>query len=141
MHSTRCPTCDNGIETLEHVLLTCNFAKDILERIRLWWNLDQLYLSNCSDLEKGSNPMFKTSTGSSIWQATIWVSSYLIWKNRNDFTFGNSKVCPLKIVSDIQAKSFEWINCRAKQVKLDWLNWINNPRFFDVNPVAKKGIG
>ncbi|XP_071714134.1 uncharacterized protein [Rutidosis leptorrhynchoides] len=140
LHSTRCPICDNDLETLHHSLISCKHSADIWDRIRKWWNLNNLYISSLNDLSKCSNPSFNSSTGLAIWQAVVWTSSYLIWKNRNDLVFGNNKQSCPKIVSDIQSKSYEWINCRWKKGKLEWLQWITNPKSFDANPTVKAGI-
>ncbi|XP_071699094.1 uncharacterized protein [Rutidosis leptorrhynchoides] len=141
LHSTRCLVCDNDIETLRHLLLNCNTAKDIWERIRKWWNLDHLNLNNITDIAKAHHPSFSTHTGSQIWQAIVWITCYYIWKNRNDLTFGKSKACRPKIISDLQEQSFIWLRNRGNKLNLEWLSWMSNPPIFDVNPVDRDGIG
>ncbi|XP_071714905.1 uncharacterized protein [Rutidosis leptorrhynchoides] len=39
LNSVRCPVCDNDIETVDHLLINCSFAKDIWSRVRRWWNI------------------------------------------------------------------------------------------------------
>ncbi|XP_071688760.1 uncharacterized protein [Rutidosis leptorrhynchoides] len=78
IHSTRCPVCNEDIETLQHILLTCTTAKDIWSRICKWWNLDVLNISNLTYLAKPHHPWFTTASRSSLWQAIVWASSYFI---------------------------------------------------------------
>ncbi|XP_071698924.1 uncharacterized protein [Rutidosis leptorrhynchoides] len=141
LHSTRCPVCDDSIETLEHLLLHCKFAKDIWNRILHWWKVDDLKITNLTDLALAKNLNVKTFTGVSIWQAIIWITGYHIWKNRNDIVFGKKVSCAPKIIADIQTLSFEWINSRGNKLNLNWLQWITYPFAFDVNPSPKTGIG
>ncbi|XP_071699289.1 uncharacterized protein [Rutidosis leptorrhynchoides] len=138
---TRCPVCDDDQETLQHALLACKHSIEIWNRILKWWKLNSLHIANLKELSKCSNPSFNSHTGLAIWQAVVWTTSYFIWKNRNDFVFGNAKQSCPKIVSDIQSKTFEWINSRWKKGNLEWLQWISNPLSFDVNPNTKAGIG
>ncbi|XP_071715283.1 uncharacterized protein [Rutidosis leptorrhynchoides] len=141
LHSTRCSICDDDIESLHHILFTCKTASVVWEKIRKWWNINNLYLNNLPDLAKASHPSFPSAPESSIWQAVIWVACYLIWKNRNDHVFGKNPVSPPKMVSDIQVKCFEWINCRGKKLCLDWLAWLSDPiHSFRIAP-SKEGIG
>ncbi|XP_071699889.1 uncharacterized protein [Rutidosis leptorrhynchoides] len=140
LHSTRCPVCDDDIETLQHTFLYCKSSLDIWNRIFKWWKLDHQCITCLSDLSKCPNPMLNSNLGLSIWQAVVWVTCYFIWQNRNNHVFGKDTLGSSKIVADIQAKCFEWINARWKKGNLDWLNWISNPRMFDANP-PKDGIG
>ncbi|XP_071720789.1 uncharacterized protein [Rutidosis leptorrhynchoides] len=78
LHSTRCPVCDDDIETLNHTLIRCNTASDIWDRVFKWWNLDMINFMDINDLAKCSNSNLQTSTGSTIWQAIAWVTTYFI---------------------------------------------------------------
>ncbi|XP_071686285.1 uncharacterized protein [Rutidosis leptorrhynchoides] len=141
LHSTRCPVCDDDVETLNHSLLTCKIAIDIWTRIRKWWNIHNPNITNLADISKPQNPYLYSITGSLMWQAVVWITSYYIWKNSNEHTFGHLALSSPKIISEIQTKSFEWIQSRWKRGNLAWQNWLLNPKIFDVDPVAKVGIG
>ncbi|XP_071727926.1 uncharacterized protein [Rutidosis leptorrhynchoides] len=39
LDSVRCPRCDDDVETIEHSLIFCRHAMDILERVYKWWGL------------------------------------------------------------------------------------------------------
>ncbi|XP_071730433.1 uncharacterized protein [Rutidosis leptorrhynchoides] len=141
LHSTRCPVCDDDIETLHHSIISCKVAKDVWEKIQKWWRLDHLLINDISDLSKATNPKFKNPLVASIWQAVVWVSSYFLWKNRNDHVFGNKPPSPSKILADIQSRSFEWINCRAKKVCIEWLSWFTDPLASVLSANSREGIG
>ncbi|XP_071728580.1 uncharacterized protein [Rutidosis leptorrhynchoides] len=140
LHSTRCPVCDDDIETLHHSLISCKFASIIWDKVRRWWKFDQLHISSLSDIASCSNPKLNTTLGVSIWQAVVWVTSYYLWIHRNNCTFGKNFDSAAKLFSNIQGKCFEWINCRWRKGALDWLSWITNPCRFD-SIFTKDGIG
>ncbi|XP_071698994.1 uncharacterized protein [Rutidosis leptorrhynchoides] len=140
LHFLRCPVCDGDLESLHHTLITCNFDKDIWERIRKWWKLDHLSLNNVSEIAKCPNPPLSSNLGITIWQAIVWVSSYYIWSHRNVRVFGNNCLSPPKIIAEIQSKCYEWINCLWKKGSLKWLTWIMNPKCFDAT-YSRVGVG
>ncbi|XP_071689260.1 uncharacterized protein [Rutidosis leptorrhynchoides] len=129
LHSTRCPVCDGDIETLQHSIISCKIAKEIWDSIRIWWKLDHLLIDNVSDIAKASNPHLKHPLLASFWKAVVWVTCYFIWKNRNTHVFRNNPLCPPKIVSNIQSKSFEW------------LSWFTDPISSSFSAKPKDGIG
>ncbi|XP_071711097.1 uncharacterized protein [Rutidosis leptorrhynchoides] len=38
LHSVRCPVCDDGLESVEHSIISCRLAQDIWCRVFKWWN-------------------------------------------------------------------------------------------------------
>ncbi|XP_071727164.1 uncharacterized protein [Rutidosis leptorrhynchoides] len=115
LDSVRCPVCNDDIESINHSFILCKTASDIWDKIFKWWNLNSTVFADIYELTKGSNSQINTATGASIWQAIVWVTSYYIWKNRNDHVFNKTRLCNAKIVSDIQLKFFEWISSRLKK--------------------------
>ncbi|XP_071736202.1 uncharacterized protein [Rutidosis leptorrhynchoides] len=141
LNSTRCPVCDEDLETVSHTLLSCKFALDIWNRVGNWCNFGNINISTLADISKPFNPSLTSSTGASFWQAIVWVTSYYIWKNRNDLFFGNNTLSGPKIIAEIQSKSFEWIKSRSKKGTLEWHNWLFNPTSYEVDRDNKTGIG
>ncbi|XP_071688360.1 uncharacterized protein [Rutidosis leptorrhynchoides] len=130
LHSVRCPICDDDLESVEHITLSCDRVKYVWVRIFKWWGANGFVCSNITELVSSKGPSTMTSAGESIWQALKWISLYLIWKNRNTLVFqGKSWNAPM-ILNEIQTKSFEWISLRSKGKKFDWLSWLSNPSVY-----------
>ncbi|XP_071705283.1 uncharacterized protein [Rutidosis leptorrhynchoides] len=132
LESLRCPVCDNGIETVEHILLECNFAKDLWDRVARWWNMS---ISNHLPLEDRFKGLSHVNTPhaytiSSFRQAIEWVCGYSIWQNRNQVVFRKKKGTGPTILSEIQTRSFEWLSTRSKKIKIDWNQWLLNPNSY-----------
>ncbi|XP_071713102.1 uncharacterized protein [Rutidosis leptorrhynchoides] len=125
LDSLRCPVCDDGLETLDHVLYNCCFAKEVWKRCFQWWGKSLHNNSSVPDL------MFENmSMGNKIdkmWQACVWVTAYLIWHNRNNLVYLKIRWTEPMILKKIQVRSFEWISNRAKDIEIDWLKWMSNP--------------
>ncbi|XP_071728124.1 uncharacterized protein [Rutidosis leptorrhynchoides] len=73
LDSLLCPLCNNVVESVDHAIISCSFAKE------MWQGYN--YVAN-------SNFMKKT------WQAVQWVTGYFIWKNRNFKVFGKDSWAP-----------------------------------------------
>ncbi|XP_071689418.1 uncharacterized protein [Rutidosis leptorrhynchoides] len=127
LNSVRCPICDNDIEHLDHALLSCKLSKDIMERIFDWWRMGNLPSNYVRELLEGNSGHNLSDMGKIIWQAVIWSTVYLMWKNRNDKVFKNKCWSVPVAVNEIQVKSFEWIARRCKSKKIEWHNWLHNP--------------
>ncbi|XP_071694791.1 uncharacterized protein [Rutidosis leptorrhynchoides] len=118
LHSVSCPLCDNEIESVKHSLLDCKHVKVIWEKILAWWGFGSVNLS-FGNLLPGYCPFQCSELGSKIWQAVEWTSCYLIWKNRNQKVFKKSNWSPPVALSEIQVKSYDWIEKRCKGRKIE----------------------
>ncbi|XP_071695843.1 uncharacterized protein [Rutidosis leptorrhynchoides] len=124
LHSVRCPMCDEDLETAEHTLINCKFAKDVWNRVYKWWNINSVSAHTLSNAFKENCILGTSKSGKYIWQALKWTCGYLLWKNRNSREFkGDSWTVPLA-VNEIQIMSFDWI---ARRIKGDWMKlWFYN---------------
>ncbi|XP_071695221.1 uncharacterized protein [Rutidosis leptorrhynchoides] len=131
LHSIRCPICDESLETIDHALIFCKQSMDLWSRIFRWWGFGNFSNLSGNEILRGNGPTQSSRYGKLIWQAVEWVTTYHIWKNRNNKVF-NDKIWNVPVAfNEIQTKSFEWIANRAKpKHKIEWLDWINNPSVY-----------
>ncbi|XP_071738733.1 uncharacterized protein [Rutidosis leptorrhynchoides] len=125
LHSVRCPLCDDGIKTVNHSHILCKRAFDVWCKVFDWWGRGGILFVNVEDMftDAGqTNPYVDKS----IWQAVIWSTSYLIWKNRNQNVFSNKSWNTPMALNEIQIKSYEWVVKRCKAKSLDWHIWLHN---------------
>ncbi|XP_071689310.1 uncharacterized protein [Rutidosis leptorrhynchoides] len=117
LNSLRCPICDDDIETVDHILIKCSFAKDLWSRVYRWWNI-----GNSVDIDLDERFKWKINVANStskLWQAIEWICGYTIWQNRNQAIFRKKKGNGPMALNEIQINSFEWISSRSKKIKLD----------------------
>ncbi|XP_071688252.1 uncharacterized protein [Rutidosis leptorrhynchoides] len=127
LHSVRCPICDNGVEYIQHSLLSCRKTLEIWGKIFDWWRATLPSSIDINNLIEGSSNIFSSELGKNIWQAVLWSCAYLVWKNRNEKVF-NNKCWNIQVaVSEIQIKSFEWVAKRCKTKRIEWHDWLHNP--------------
>ncbi|XP_071700716.1 uncharacterized protein [Rutidosis leptorrhynchoides] len=130
LDSIRCPICDDDIETVEHLMLKCSFAKDLWDRVFRWWNLTNHSYSSLEECFKGKRDP-TSNRSSKVWQAIEWVCGYIIWQNRNNAIFQKKNGNGPMTLNEIQVKSFEWLSKRSKIPNFAWHQWLLNPSFYD----------
>ena len=47
--SLSCPMCDCGVESTHHIFFVCQVARDILNKICRWWNVDYMEVSSSEE--------------------------------------------------------------------------------------------
>ncbi|XP_071741393.1 uncharacterized protein [Rutidosis leptorrhynchoides] len=130
LHSVLFPKCDDDLESMLHALVLCKDVFDIWIRVFKWCGLGAPTSLDLNNLVSDNDVSSFSSDGRVIWQALKWISLYLIWKNRNLLVFqGKAWNAPM-VLSEIQAKAFEWISTRHTKKKFEWLSWFTNPSIY-----------
>ncbi|XP_071739933.1 uncharacterized protein [Rutidosis leptorrhynchoides] len=57
LNSVRYPMCDDGLETVEHVLIFCKYAMDIWVQVFNWWGLGNVTTLSIEDIFRDSSPL------------------------------------------------------------------------------------
>ncbi|XP_071728178.1 uncharacterized protein [Rutidosis leptorrhynchoides] len=131
LDSVICPVCDGDLETVEHIFIHCQFAKDLWLRVFRWWNLNRLPYANMGELFQGCSDPNNPNKSSKLWKAIEWVCGYMIWWSRNLTVFQKKKGCGPMLLDEVQVKSFDWISRRSWRHVMVWSQWLLNPGVFD----------
>nr|GEX74375.1 phospholipase-like protein [Tanacetum cinerariifolium] len=121
-----CPGCDNVVESLDHCLVLCENVINVWDMIFAWWGVGLTDVFTVKELlcHKGKSSMGKESR--LLWQTTIWVAAYFVWKNRNNRVFKGKSENSSRLFNEIQLKTFEWIHRRAKKWEIRG-KWLTRP--------------
>jgi len=128
LHSQECSMCFGVVESIDHVLRDCPFARKVWEEISTWCGVVWCGVSVTigSSLKDNLISIFQVSMFSklknvvySIYLATFW----MIWSARNDFTFNARSLEVNKVVEKIKFHTFGWMKNRAKLRDLLWHTW------------------
>ncbi|XP_071688454.1 uncharacterized protein [Rutidosis leptorrhynchoides] len=68
LDSLLCPVCNNEVETIEHTLLHCSFARDLWDRVLRWWKIGPGLYQNLDHMFLGQKPMAPSPTFSKLRQ-------------------------------------------------------------------------
>ena len=119
LDSIRCPICDNGIESEEHIFVMCNVAREAWKNILLWWKIDNTSINNLYDAinlaDRVSLPTKLLKAFDVVVQTTLW----FLWKFRNNVVFSSKRPRKELIFNDIKLYSFVWISNRLKKTYMN----------------------
>ena len=127
LHSTLCPYCENAVETIDHIMITCSFACGVWSKIFMWWNLGCFNGSSISEILSDDGLVSSKLKG--VWQAVSWSALYLIWKARNSKVFQSKEMVVDDLFFEIQLTSFFWISHRFKKLGIRWVDWCKGSYF------------
>ncbi|KAM0005071.1 putative reverse transcriptase zinc-binding domain-containing protein [Helianthus debilis subsp. tardiflorus] len=123
--SKSCALCDLVEESADHLLITCQYAQQVWVATSLWTKIPlPRYLLSVVELLEFAQQQQQTSSKKKMAFYTIIATvCWLLWRTRNDQIFNNKHKHVQKIMGEIKALSFLWINSRSKNLKIDWKTW------------------
>ncbi|GKC16931.1 reverse transcriptase domain, reverse transcriptase zinc-binding domain protein [Tanacetum coccineum] len=125
LHSILCPHCEESIETVYHSMVRCKFVSLVWSSICAWWSIGSFDGSSVQDVLNLAG--FGSSKLCLYWQAVMWTSLYLIWKDRNNKVFRDKQMSAADLVFEIQLTSFFWISHRCNSFEYSWVDWCKGP--------------
>ena len=76
LHSTRCPVCDNDIETEVHLFISCEVAKEVWSKVLKWWSIQNVTVTSLLDVitmaESVNLPNHLIAHFDVVVQSTLW---------------------------------------------------------------------
>ncbi|XP_021985657.1 uncharacterized protein LOC110881815 [Helianthus annuus] len=122
--SASCIFCNDVIETVDHLLVTCDFAQQVWTLILQWINihLPRFTLSVIQLSEQILSHKTHKALKRAIW-AVVAATCWNIWRTRNDFIFKHKSPQLTKLIGDIKAHSFLWVQSRASLPDITWEKW------------------
>ncbi|XP_071700132.1 uncharacterized protein [Rutidosis leptorrhynchoides] len=71
LHSTRCPLCDDSVESVEHSLILCKLAFDIWSKVLVWWGMGGSPNLSLGEMFQGKASLCMSEDGTRIWKWEI----------------------------------------------------------------------
>ncbi|XP_022031178.1 uncharacterized protein LOC110932129 [Helianthus annuus] len=122
--SVNCVLCNEEIESVNHLLVTCGLAQQIWAVIFQWMKiplpryiLSVVQLLEFTDSYQGIKK-YKRAVYTAV-ATTCWI----IWKTRNDVIFKSKPPVLAKIIGDIKVVSFSWVCNRSELKDFPWEKW------------------
>ncbi|XP_076960020.1 uncharacterized protein LOC143636256 [Bidens hawaiensis] len=121
-----CLGCLSQAESVEHVFLKCHLAKDIWRAVSLWTGCDVTSFESVSQLVQVADEP-TTVSGRRVLKAIIFVSLWLIWKQRNVRTFRHRSLSSEAVMEETMINLYGWIKNRSTLKDSVWLDWVKSP--------------
>nr|BAJ96734.1 predicted protein [Hordeum vulgare subsp. vulgare] len=119
-HHPRCLLCDQEPETMQHLLLTCPFAKQTWHGIMSWLRLPAPVPDQDATLQdwwlraRDATPPLLRKALASVALLVPW----MIWKHRNACVFDHVTPSLVELAAAIQDESRSWAKAGAKGLRV-----------------------
>lgn len=127
VESTRCDICDNGDETISHVVFSCQIAVDIWSQIARWWDLDIPIVHSVGELFEWLDNLVLSSSCKKAFTVVIITTIWSIWRFRNDWIFGDKKPKKAFLFDFVVSQAFLWMSNRSRKLNANWVGYLQNP--------------
>ncbi|PWA38725.1 RNA-directed DNA polymerase, eukaryota, Reverse transcriptase zinc-binding domain protein [Artemisia annua] len=101
-------------------------VKPIWDSISRWCNV-HVSLARSQDLLELSCSVGLASVFTKTFDAILRITSWVIWKHRNEKIFKNKDMSTNVVVTEIKALSHLWIHSRSRGNIASWNDWVLNP--------------
>ncbi|GKB58621.1 RNA-directed DNA polymerase, eukaryota, partial [Tanacetum coccineum] len=99
--TSNCPICHEFEEDINHILLSCDFAKSVMRRVCRWWDLDLQCWSSFQEWQTWFLSLRLASKNKNCLEGVFYVAWLSIWSFRNRCVFEDSPPRRSTIFDDI----------------------------------------
>ncbi|GKD86907.1 RNA-directed DNA polymerase, eukaryota, reverse transcriptase zinc-binding domain protein [Tanacetum coccineum] len=121
-----CPLCSIAVESISHLLFSCHVARQILQKIVRWWDLEYIDIHSYEDWLSWLNNIRLNKRLKDIFEGVSYVMWWVIWRFRNQIFFGPKQPHLGLLFDDIALLSFNWCSSRTGS-KINRETWLKNP--------------
>ncbi|XP_022041224.1 uncharacterized protein LOC110943800 [Helianthus annuus] len=119
-----CKVCGREDETPDHVLVKCDYAKEVWEQIWNWVKISGAQKPDTiKEMIEAVNDFQWPKVKKKAVHAVFILTAWRIWKNRNTKVFKDRGEAAFKIIEDIKEESYQWMKQRTKIQIASWEEW------------------
>ncbi|XP_022032257.1 uncharacterized protein LOC110933335 [Helianthus annuus] len=129
LSSSMCPLCDETEESVEHLFTACSVALRVWSAFSKWCNIPPLYLFEFKDILEIHKFIKCSKKEEKIVYGLALITSWCIWKERNEVVFNQKNCDPKDIIWELKARSFAWVRNRFSCKSIRWSDWYKYPLY------------
>lgn len=126
--SPMCGFCSNTVETANHILTSCSFARDTINRVLNWCGILDKQFTEVAEVLKFSRSWGHCPKKKEMLSCILYGTLCSLWKERNDRVFKGVNVEPAKILDIIKSMVYTWRKFRIRRgAAIEWEKWCMSP--------------
>ncbi|KAD3068810.1 hypothetical protein E3N88_36690 [Mikania micrantha] len=124
MESYSCPVCGTTMESTDHLLVSCSFARVVWGQVCVWLNLP--LVGNGGSIMELLHELVssvKEEKRKKMVQAIGMLTSWCLWMNRNNKVFKRIAGSESKVIDEVKEISYMWLKYRVMMESVSWEMW------------------
>ena len=118
------------VETVNHILFTCDLAKDMWSLLAKWWELDVPFCTNILEWLSWIDSIPIDNKARTFLNGVGGTLMWSLWSFRNRLVFSNNPPKKSLLWDSIVSFSYLWISSRNPKLNISWVGWLRNPLVF-----------
>ena len=126
LHTTRCPLCNEDLETSQHIFVDCLIAVDLWNHISRWWGMVN-YSKTLLDLSTWVDSTSLNNIVELCFDVVLQTAFWVLWRYRNRVCFDLKPPRKDTLMDEIMVYSHSWICHRSRNLVPNWIEWTVDP--------------
>ena len=118
-----CVWCQFYDESIEHLLTGCATVTGVWDKIASWCGIPRPFLFHVKDVVLIHEQSGISGIKKEVLHGIIIITSWRLWRARNEKIFNGLDTNVVKLVADIKALGYLWYKNRYKGGIVDWSRW------------------
>lgn len=103
-----CPFCESSIETITHVLFSCNFSWRIWMEVLNWWGMSGVLHNHCSSFTLALKGLVPRKYRGKVWNLILGCVLWSLWLERNKIKFENGNCDAGRFIFTLKLRVAMW---------------------------------
>nr|GEW06908.1 RNA-directed DNA polymerase, eukaryota [Tanacetum cinerariifolium] len=125
--SNQCGICDEGDETINHLMLHCDLARDLWALVGLWWTLDLPFVLTIRELMSWVDHTRLHILANKVLHVVVGTTAWSICNFRKRNVFQEEKPKKALLFYSIVSTSFFWLSNRNNNFRINWIGFLQDP--------------
>ncbi|GJQ97441.1 RNA-directed DNA polymerase, eukaryota [Tanacetum coccineum] len=125
--SNQCGICDTRDETINHLMLQCDLARDLWALVGRWWSLDFPSVLTIRELMSWVDGTRLHSLAKKVLHVVVGTTAWSIWNFRNQNVFQEEKPKKALLFDSIVSTSFFWLSNRYSKLRINSIGFLQDP--------------
>ncbi|GKC26012.1 RNA-directed DNA polymerase, eukaryota [Tanacetum coccineum] len=127
VRSNKCGICDTKDETINHLMLHCDLARDVWALVGRWWSLDFPSVLTIRELISWVDDTHLHTLAKKVLHVIVGTMAWSIWNFRNRNVFQEEKPKKALLFYSIVSTSFFWLSNRNNKFRINWIGFLQDP--------------
>ncbi|GJR69769.1 RNA-directed DNA polymerase, eukaryota, reverse transcriptase zinc-binding domain protein [Tanacetum coccineum] len=124
--SLTCPTCDNGIETSDHLFFKCDMSRQLASKVSSWWSVNYADINSYNEWCSWITTIRLKNKTKAMLEGVFYTMWWYIWNFRNKLLFEDKAPLKATLFDNVVSSSYYWCKFRSRS-SFSWVEWLNNP--------------